>query len=213
MNNKVKLKGHESFSIREGWLTKGIFEIEKNPKLFLEKNVTDILGIGTNMVKSLRYWLIVSNLIKEDKKNSYILSELGKLIKEKDPYMEDLFSLYLIHIQIAQNTQRALIWNLFFNKCNIKIFSKSDLQMKIEYLLESENLEYNSKILNDEIAALLKTYAAETKNDTPENNFTCPLTDLKLIKKVDKDTYRKEKPSINNLDPYKIGRASCRERV
>lgn len=204
MNNKVKLKGHESFSIREGWLTKGIFEVSKNPKIFSEKNLTDIFGIGTNMVKSLKYWLIVSNLIIEDKKNGYVLSELGELIKDKDPYIEDIFSLYFIHIYIVQNEERALIWNLFFNKCNLTEFSKNDLQARIEYILKSNNLEYNVKILNDEISALLKTYANEQKNDTPENNFTCPLVELKLIKKWDKDIYKKEKSSINNLDPYVV---------
>jgi len=202
MNNKVRLKGHESFSIREGWLTKGIFEIDENPRAFSEKNQTDIFGIGTNMVKSLKYWLIVSNLIEEDGQSGYVLSELGKLIKQNDPYMEDIFSLYFIHTQIVQNTERALIWNIFFNKFNMKIFTKNDLQERMEYILESENLEYNSKILGDEISALLKTYATEQKNDTPENNFTCPLVELKLLKKINKDTYRKEKASINNIDPY-----------
>lgn len=203
MNNKVKLKGHESFSIREGWLTKGIIEISKNPKLFSEKNLTDILGMGNNMVKSLKYWLTASKLIEDNNKNNgYQLSELGKLIEKYDPYMEDIFSLYFIHLQIATNTERALIWNIFFNKCNMKIFSKRDLQERIEYILDSENLEYNKNILSDEIAVLLKTYTIEQKNDTPENNFTCPLADLKLIKKIDRDTYQKEKTAISNLHPY-----------
>lgn len=201
MNNKVKLKGHESFSIREGWLTKGLFEINENSKVFSEKNQTDIFGIGTNMVKSLKYWLIVSNLI-EEQKGGYVLSELGQLIMEYDPYMEDIFSLYLIHTKLAQNTQRALIWNIFFNKCHMKNFSKNELQKKIEDILESKNLEYNAKILGDEISVLLKTYVSEQKNDTPENNFTCPLVELKLLKKIDKDTYKKEKSSISNLDSY-----------
>lgn len=204
MNNKVKLKGHESFSIREGWLTKGIFEVSKNPKIFSEKNLTEIFGIGTNMVKSLKYWLIVSNLILENKKNYYVLSELGELIKEYDPYMEDIFSLYFIHSYIVQNTERALIWNLFFNKCNMAEFSKDDIQARIEYILNSKNLEYNAKILRDEISALLKTYTNEQKNDTPENNFTCPLVELKLVKKIDKNTYKKEKSTLNNLDPYVV---------
>ena len=201
MNNKVKLTGHESFSIREGWLTKGIFEIKENAKVFSEKNQTDIFGIGTNMVKSLKYWLLVSSLI-EEQKNGYVLSELGQLIMEYDPYMEDIFCLYLIHSQIAQNTERALIWNIFFNKCHMNSFSKKELQERIEYILESENLEYNAKILGDEISALLKTYVSEQKDDTPENNFTCPLVELKLLKKIDKDTYKKEKSSISNLDLY-----------
>lgn len=204
MNNKVRLKGHESFSIREGWLTKGIFEVSENPRVFSEKNQTDIFGIGTNMVKSLKYWLTVSNLIQENQGKGYELSELGQLIMEHDAYMEDMFSLYLIHAQIAQNTERALIWNIFFNKCHMKTFTKQELQERIKYILDSDNLEYNEKILGDEISALLKTYASEEKNETPENNFTCPLVDLKLVKKIDKDTFKKEKLSISNLDPYVV---------
>lgn len=37
MNKKVKLKGHESFSIREGWLTKGIYEVKMMKNFFLKK--------------------------------------------------------------------------------------------------------------------------------------------------------------------------------
>lgn len=202
MDNKIKLKGHESFSIREGWITKGIFEIKNNPKLFSEKNLTDILGIGTNMVKSLKYWLITSGIIKETKKTEYELTELGRLIEQYDPYMEEVFSLYFIHLSIVTNIEKAIIWNIFFNKCNIKSFSKRELLEQIEYILETENLEYNEKMLVDEISILLKTYTIDEKSGTPENNFTCPLTELKLVRKIDKDVYQKEKSALNILNPY-----------
>ena len=204
MDKKIKLKGHESFSIREGWITKGIFEIKDNPKLFSEKNLTDILGIGTNMVKSLKYWLITAGIIKEVKKMEYELTELGELIEKYDPYMEDVFSLYFIHLSIVMNIEKAIVWNIFFNKCNIKNFSKRELLEQIKYILETENLEYNEKMLIDEISILLKTYTIDDKNDTPENNLTCPLTELKLIKKVDRDVYQKEKSALNVLNPYVV---------
>lgn len=202
MDNKIKLKGHESFSIREGWITKGISEIKNNSKLFSEKNLTDILGIGTNMVKSLKYWLITSGIIKETKKTEYELTELGRLIEQYDPYMEEAFSLYFIHLSIATNIEKAIIWNIFFNKCNIKSFSKRELLEQIEYILETENLEYNEKMLVDEISILLKTYTIDEKSGTPENNFTCPLTELKVVRKIDKDVYQKEKSALNILNPY-----------
>lgn len=202
MDNKIKLKGHESFSIREGWITKGIFEIKNNSKLFSEKNLTDILGIGTNMIKSLKYWLITSGIIKETKKTEYELTELGRLIEQYDPYMEEAFSLYFIHLSIVTNIEKAIIWNIFFNKCNIKSFSKRELLEQIEYILETENLEYNEKMLVDEISILLKTYTIDEKSGTPENNFTCPLTELKLVRKIDKDVYQKEKSALNILNPY-----------
>lgn len=201
MDNKIKLKGHESFSIREGWITKGIFEIKNNPRLFSEKNLTDILGIGTNMVKSLKYWLITAGIIEEKKKMEYELTDLGKLIEEYDPYMEDIFSLYFLHLAIVKNVDKAIVWNIFFNKCNTKDFTKRELLEQIEYILESENLEYNEKMLADEISILLKTYVIEEKRGTPEINFSCPLTELKLLRKLDRDLYQKEKSTFNLLDP------------
>jgi len=164
--------------------------------------LTDILGIGTNMVKSLKYWLITSGIIKETKKTEYELTELGRLIEQYDPYMEEAFSLYFIHLSIATNIEKAIIWNIFFNKCNIKSFSKRELLEQIEYILETENLEYNEKMLVDEISILLKTYTIDEKSGTPENNFTCPLTELKLVRKIDKDVYQKEKSALNILNPY-----------
>lgn len=203
MGDKVKLKGHESFSIREGWLAKGIYEIQNDARLFSSKNATDILGIGTNMVKALKYWLLASNLIEEDKKkNGYILTEIGRLIYNYDPYFEDIFTLYMVHLQIVTNYDKALIWNIFFNKCNSKNVSKRDLLEQIKYELDIENKEYNEKMLIDEISVLLKTYIIDERVDNPENNFTCPLSELGLLKKVDKENYQKEKSTMNKLNFY-----------
>lgn len=204
MNEKVKLKGHESFSIREGWLTKGLVETNKNEKIFSEKNSTDILGIGTNMVKSLKYWLLTANLIEETSKCKYDLSELGKLIYKYDLYMENIFTLYMVHLQIVLNEEKALIWNMFFNYCNFKEFSKREYVEYIEYLLENENKDYNEKLLTDEINTFLKTYTNEEKNSNPENNFTCPLTELELIKKIGRDKYQKNNSAMNKLSEYVV---------
>ena len=60
--NKYRFKGHESFILREGWLNKGLFEIEKDAKVFSENYGADELGVGPNMAKSIRYWLKTMNL-------------------------------------------------------------------------------------------------------------------------------------------------------
>lgn len=202
MTEKVKMKGHETFSIREGWLTKGLFEVSDNPKVFSEKDQTDIFGIGTNMAKSLKYWLQATKLIEESGKNEYILSNLGKLIFDKDKYFEKKISLYLIHLNLVMNTDKAFIWNLFFNKCHFKSFTKKDLTEQISELLEADNYEFNEKVLADEISVLLKTYTIDENEGTPEDNFICPLTELKLIKKIGKNNYQRENTSISNLSKY-----------
>lgn len=55
----MKFRAHDTFAIRKGWLNKGLRNIENAPDVFIskEKNPMDVLGIGANMVKSLRYWL------------------------------------------------------------------------------------------------------------------------------------------------------------
>ena len=51
---KLKLRGHESFYIREGWLTKGIVAINKD-KYILSNTIAaiDELGVGSADRKSV----------------------------------------------------------------------------------------------------------------------------------------------------------------
>ena len=198
MEIKLKLKRHESFSIREGWIAKGIKNVKEYGNVFALQNATDILGIGTNMVKSLKYWMTATKLI-EEKNRKIMLSDFGSIINEYDPYLEDIFYWWLIHINMITNVDDAYIYNLFFNKCNIKTFTKRELYEKLYALLTNEKLTFNENILQDEVNMIIKTYTIDEKIDNPENNFICPLSELNLLKKVDRDTYEKNRPEIRNL--------------
>ncbi len=196
---KVKMKRHESFSIREGWLAKGLKAVKDNDKIFISPEATDILGIGTNMVKSLKYWMLASKLIIV-KNRTVSLSDFGELLYKYDKYLEDKFSWWLIHIMMILNENDAYIFNIFFNKCTSKNFSKRDIYEQISNILDSQNGEYSEKILQDEINMIIKTYSIDEKIDNPENNFICPLSDLNLIRKEDKDWYEKNKPEYKDLN-------------
>lgn len=199
MEIKLKLKRHESFSIREGWLAKGIRNVKKDSKVFSSTEATDILGIGTNMVKALKYWMSATCLI-EEKNREISLSEFGNLIYKYDPYLEDIFSWWLIHIKMILNVEDAYIYNIFFNRCGRKSFSKRDIYEQLSLNLRNEKLDYNENILQDEVNMIIKTYSIDEKIDNPENNFICPLSELTLIKKVDRDTYERNKPEYRNLN-------------
>lgn len=60
----MKFRAHETFFIRKGWLSKGMKAIKNDPMAFIskEKNPMDTLGIGSNMVKSLRYVLLADTM-------------------------------------------------------------------------------------------------------------------------------------------------------
>lgn len=199
MISKVKMKRHESFSIREGWLAKGLIAVKEDSKVFSASDATDVLGIGTNMVKSLKYWMTATCLIKEENKKM-VLTELGNLIDKYDPYLEDIFSWWLIHLNLILNLEDSYVYNLFFNKCTMKAFSKREVFEHISNNLRNNKLEFNENILQDEVNMIIKTYSIDEKVDNPENNFICPLSELNLIKKVDVNTYERMKPEYRNLN-------------
>ena len=86
----MKFRAHETFSIRKGWLSKGMKQIVSDPSVFVskERNPMDVLGIGANMVKSLRYWLPTVGLSAIPKnKGTQHLSDFGKIVYANDPYI------------------------------------------------------------------------------------------------------------------------------
>ena len=57
----MKFSGHETFAIREGWLHKGLKLLIEEPELLYDEYVADWLGVGKNMSRSIRHWLVVTD--------------------------------------------------------------------------------------------------------------------------------------------------------
>ena len=201
-NMKYKLKGHESFMPREGWLSKALRLIEAEPKMFSLNYGADTLGVGANMAKAVKYWALASDLIEEDVKYSYKRSALGECIYENDRYIEDIFTLWILHINIVSNFEKATIWNLFFNAGNLEEFTKEDM-----IRIMSNNLanvigtdEFSEKSLADDCTGILNMYSkARQKKYDPEENTISPFTRLRLITKNNLK-YKKAVPDRDKLD-------------
>ena len=210
---KLKLRGHESFYIREGWLTKGIVAINKD-KYILSNTISaiDELGVGSAMVKSIRYWLQALSLTDEKrgekgKRYQELSEDFGKILFENDKYFEDLGTLYLLHYKLVSNKDLATTWNLFFNSIKATEMTKYHMEEGVKQLILNIDPQYeiSERSLSDDCNCLVKTYFAE-KNDlkNPEDNMICPFSDLGLIKKEhirgkDEIIY-KTVPERNKLD-------------
>lgn len=212
-STNIKIRGHESFYIREGWLRKGIVAIQEEPDILSKVyEGVDKLGIGSAMVKSIRYWLQAVGLSEEkrgEKGRRYqeLTDTFGVILSKNDPYFEDLGTLYLLHYKLVSNKELATTWNLFFNGIKANEMTKYHMEEVLKQLILNINPEYNisSRSLSDDCNCILKTYFAE-KNDfnNPEDNMICPFSDLGLIKKVSvrgkEEVIYKTRPDKNKLD-------------
>lgn len=197
--DSLKFKRNESFYIRDGWLQKAIHSLKKNNEnIFSSTKGIYELGIGSNMVKSLKYWLLSANII-ESKQNQTGLTEFGNLLYKYDPYLDSSFSWFFIHYFLVTNFKDAPLFNMFFNLKIKSSFNKNDIY---DILIEQfKNRGYNIKnsYIFDDFNVFLKSYTVENKEDNPEDNYICPLSSLNLIEKKKKDMYFMKHPIYSEL--------------
>lgn len=206
---KYKIKGNESFAIREGWLAKGLAAIEEDKCIFSDKNAMDSLGVGSKMVKSIKYWLLASHLVAEKReknsKHSLVLTDdLGVVVKEFDPYFEDVFTLWIIHYHISSDLSFNTVWNLFFNRFHVTDFTKRSMVDRIDdecqKIFAPENSLYNA--IESDCGVILKMYAySDGIAADPEDNLISPFVELGLISRgAERGSYMKTRPLPSKLD-------------
>ncbi len=205
----MKLRGHESFYIRKGWLQKGIKNILINDRIFLDRDAkaSDVLGIGANMVKALRYWLTSTGLVSEeqsslDNKKYMQLTDFGKIINQYDKFHEELGTNLLIHYKLVTNLDEATAWYWFFNVYDGSVIDREtfvvELNDYIQYVLGEK--EASKKVLEDEYNCIVKTYIQDEKEDNPEETKICPLSVARLLEISDKRTREVRKVGLEVED-------------
>lgn len=198
-----RIRGHESFILRDGWLTKGLYAVNSDAKVFSKNSGADALGVGTNMAKAIRYWLRAANLVSDSQKGVF-LNDLGTAIFKWDPFFEDVFSLWVVHVNIAKNIRLATSWHVFFNSIEAVSFRRDELNsMMMDRLIQTIEAEPPERSVKDDCSAILQMYDdSETDNigKDPEEKRRSPFSVLGLITKNDKDVFTKCHPAIDELD-------------
>jgi len=203
---KIRLKGHESFMVRDGWLHKGILAVSENPNVFAEFMGADALGVGSNMAKSIRYWMKAFGLTFEVPRKGTYLTELGKLILEKDSYFEEDFTLWIMHLQLLLHKEDATVWHLFFNELIAEEFSREELYHLLKHAMNHYVKEetYSEKSLESDCTVLLNMYVKERQTDfDPEDKSVSPFSVLGLIRR-ERKKYKKQQPDLERLEPLVV---------
>lgn len=195
MSNTVsyKFSGHQTFAFRFGWLEKGVKGIETLPDLFYRDDALVHLGVGKNMVESIRHWCTVAQLIEPvpsaDRHGSrtHIPKEFARrlfLENAWDPFLEDDASLWLIHWLLATNPAIVTSLQLLFAHYNHLEFSRRELTNYVRDFVEKQQLKVSDSVIARDIDCLIRTYIAGSgsKNKAAvEDSFSCPLINLNLL--------------------------------
>jgi len=182
----MKFSGHETFHIREGWLHKGLRLLCDEPEKFHDPYMHDWLGVGSNMGRSIQHWLIATKLAERKTENggSLVLSELGRIILEKDPYFLSAFTWWVLHINLVNGVDRSTSWHWFFNHFLQAQFKKEHcVEQLVRYLSTSGTNLPGIKTLERDINCLLSSYARTIpeENSDPEESYHCPFRKLGMF--------------------------------
>lgn len=210
----MKFRAHDTFFIRKGWLNKGLRNVNADAGVFMgsKGNPMDVLGIGANMVKALRYWLQAVKLTSEPaagrKEQSF--TEFGKVVFDNDPYIEEMGTLWLLHYQLASNKDDATAWYYFFNEFKSTEFTKEDFVKQLSNYIRINGEEVSERSLEDDYTCIINTYVSRMKSNPekvqPESNIDCPFGELGLIDIANKKDklYKKSTPKKDLIHPLVV---------
>ena len=188
---------HETFHPRYGWFRKAFSAVAEDPHIFNAQEAPVVLGVGKNMVRSIRFWGLAAKLITPRPKShsrravGNVPTRFGNaLFGERgwDRYMEDPGTLWLLHWRLLAAPSNLPVWWLAFNEFQAVEFSEEDLETTSEVVLEAVadwSKPHRSSVKKD-LSVLLRTYAPtdSSRRASVEDLLDCPLRELNLMSRL-----------------------------
>lgn len=185
----------------------------KGNSLSSQDNIEDqmlSMGMGKNMVLSVRHWIRTLNLVTctDKKAQQYELTDLAKKLfvgdDAYDEFLDKVGTVWLLHwLTQSINTQNADLntarW--FFNYFNGVRIDKIQLSKEILISLANHDKELTEATLKKDIDCLFQMYAVKTTSASKvnEDSFTSPFTELGLISQESAKDYRAELKTQKSL--------------
>ncbi|CAM8620849.1 Domain of unknown function DUF4007 [Acidimicrobiia bacterium] len=192
---------HETFHPRFGWIGKayrGGIQDEIETGFFNGDEAVVRLGVGRNMVKSIRYWGQAYKILKTQKiEGSRLTRSIPSPIGDAmlggsaasgqvgfDPYCELPGSLWLYHWWLLAPKSDAPVWWLTFMEFSGVEFTAEELELFVEDRLSQFGKPPVTAIKKD-VSCLLRMYLAENRQQSIRSTFDdvidSPFRELGLI--------------------------------
>jgi|SRR5579864_6528637 len=186
----ASFSGHETFVFRYAWLKKAADEVAGDPTIFTSDEAMVRLGVGKNMVRSIRHWGLATRILEEaphTRGQELKVSELGTLLfgtDGTDLYLEDVNTLWLLHWNLATNEQRSTSWNWIFSSFPSNEFTRDSLTVFLQLEADKKHVKIASESsLRRDVDCFIRCYTPSRagKGLVFEDSLDCPLVELGLI--------------------------------
>lgn len=190
MSKRYTFSGHETFPCRNLWLKKG-YDFVADGGNFNAPDAVVSLGVGKNMVSSIRYWLKAFGMTEDDK-----VTEMARQLLDDggwDPYCEDELTLWLLHYKLVIVNEASLYRIVFQDyQRRHREFDKLQLQNYVDTLCRRDGIDVNKGTLIKDINVLLQNYVYPENVTDPEKCSNL-LMGLRMLRYLGKEERINEK--------------------
>jgi hypothetical protein len=188
---------HETFHPRYGWFRKAYVAATRDPYVFASEDAPVRLGVGKNMVRSIRFWGLAAKVVTEvpdpaaaaKRKPSIVVpTRFGEALfgdRGWDPWMEDPGTLWLLHWRMLAQPCRLPVWWLALCDFNAVEFELEDLGRTVMTQLRAvpDWKEPSESAVQKDLSAFMRTYAPTVRvgRDSLDDAADCPLRELRLV--------------------------------
>lgn len=191
--SSIRFSGHETFVCRYAWLPKAveILRHKQNSKLFSDEDDAMVrLGVGKNMVRSIRFWAESAGVIESigDQKG-YGVSSFGQQLLGHDGHdrcLEHTATLWLLHWKIATNPKTPIFqWLQMLNHWHRSEFTETEAIAFLKRNLPNFGKPPSDRTIEDGLRVFVNTYIATRgrKGEVAEDNLDSPFVELGLLRR------------------------------
>lgn len=189
---RPRFSGHESFACRYAWLPKAVAWLQSDPEaLSDDDDAMGALGLGKNMVRSLRFWLEVFD-VAESQDRRWRLTDFGAAVfgaDGLDPFLERAETQWLLHWKVTTQADRPLFaWRHVFYRRHRPDFTRAELLYELQRESRLAGFEHSDVTLRQHIDVFLHSYVSTARDGAPEDTLDGPLIDLALIRPAGRRT-------------------------
>lgn len=190
---------HETFHLRYGWLKKGYDAIARDPHVFTRDDATVRLGVGKNMVRSIRFWGLAAKVYSADKKAKAVRpTGMGRTLLDDagglDPYLERPDTLWILHWLVFAPPCLLPAWWVLVNDAlaGSVVVSTDDMRRRVRDAVGSVDAwrRPSPRSVDKDFDVFVHTYSSKRGRDMVEDYLDCPFRSLHVLRQGTRDEMR-----------------------